>query len=54
MSTEVNSPKFEDVQIYREEYIRELDKQVDKTEYAQANASSLYACLLYTSPSPRD
>lgn len=43
MSTEVNSPKFEDVQIYREEYIRELDKQVDKTEYAQANASSLYA-----------
>ncbi len=43
MSTEVNSPKFEDIQIYREEYIRELDKQVDKTEYAQANASSLYA-----------
>lgn len=43
MSTEVNSPKFEDVQIYREEYIRELDKQVDKTEYAQANSSSLYA-----------
>ncbi len=43
MSTEVNSSKFEDIQIYREEYIRELDKQVDKTEYAQANASSLYA-----------
>lgn len=43
MSTEINSPKFEDVQIYREEYIRELDKQIDKTEYAQANASSLYA-----------
>lgn len=43
MSTEINSPKFEDVQIYREEYIKELDKQIDKTEYAQANASSLYA-----------
>ncbi len=43
MSTEINSPKFEDVQIYREEYIKELDKRVDKTEYAQANASSLYA-----------
>lgn len=43
MSTEVNSPKFEDLQIYREEYIRELDKRLDKTEYAQSNASSLYA-----------
>ena len=43
MSTEVSSPKFEDLQIYREEYIRELDKRFDKTEYAQNNASSLYA-----------
>lgn len=43
MSIEVSSPKFEDLQIYREEYIRELDKHLDKTEYAQSNASSLYA-----------
>ena len=43
MSTEVSSPKFENLQIYREEYIRELDKRPDKTEYAQSNASSLYA-----------
>ena len=43
MSTEVSSSKFEDLQIYREEYIRELDKHLNKTEYAQSNASSLYA-----------
>lgn len=43
MSTETSSPKIEDLQIYREEYIRELDKHLDKTEYAQNNASSLYA-----------
>lgn len=36
-------PNFEDVQLYREEYIRELDKHSDKTAYAQNNASSLYA-----------
>ena len=39
MSTEVNSPKFEDLQIYREEYIRELDKRLDKTEYEIGRAS---------------
>ena len=43
MSTEIDSPKFENLQIYREEYIRELDRRLDKTEYAQNNASSLYA-----------
>lgn len=43
MSIEASSPKFEDVQQYREEYIRELDKHTDKTEYAQNNASSLYS-----------
>ncbi len=43
MSTEASSPKIEDLQIYREEYIRELDKHLDKTEYAQNNASSLYS-----------
>lgn len=42
MSTEI-SPKFEDLQIYREGYIRELDKCHDKTEYAKKNATSLYA-----------
>lgn len=43
MSTEASSPKFEDVQQYREEYIREIDKHTDKTEYVQNNASSLYS-----------
>ena len=43
MSTEISSPKFENLQVYREEYIRELDRRLDKTEYAQNNASSLYA-----------
>ena len=42
MSTAI-SPKFEDLQIYREGYIRELDKCHDKTEYAKKNATSLYA-----------
>lgn len=36
-------PKFESLQVYREQYIRELDKRLDKTEYAKDNASSLYA-----------
>ncbi len=36
-------PQFEDIQIYREEYIRELDQTNDKTAFAINNASSLYA-----------
>ena len=43
MSIETRYLELNDIQIYREEYIRELDKQIDKTEYAKSNASSLYA-----------
>ena len=43
MSTEINSPKFDDIQEYREEYIRELDRREDKTDFAKNNSSSLYS-----------
>lgn len=34
---------FEDIQVYRDEYIRQMDQHVDKTEFAMNNADSLYA-----------
>ena len=43
MNTQPNMPQFEDIQIYREEYIRELAQTNDKTAFAINNASSLYA-----------
>ena len=43
MTTDQNMSQFEDIQIYREEYIRKLDQTKDKTEFALNNASSLYA-----------
>ncbi len=43
MTIEMQFPQFEDVQNHREEYIRELDKRVDKTEFAKQNAESLYS-----------
>lgn len=43
MNTQPNKPQFEDIQIYREEYIRELAQTEDKTAFAINNASSLYA-----------
>lgn len=43
MSTEESAVLFEDIQVYREKYIRELDKRKDKTEFAVNNAESLYA-----------
>ena len=43
MSTEQSYPQFEDVQSYRELYIREMDKLADKTQYVKDNASSFYA-----------
>lgn len=43
MSTDQNIFQFEDIQDYRNKYIRELDERVDKTEFVQNNASSLYA-----------
>ena len=38
-----NETPFEDAQYYRDEYIRNLDQQDDKTSFAASNASSLYA-----------
>jgi hypothetical protein len=43
MNTEKNSPKFDDIQEYREEYIRELDRREDKTDFVKNNSSSLYS-----------
>lgn len=43
MDTERNELSFDDIQVYREKYIRELDKRMDKTEFAINNAESLYA-----------
>ncbi|WP_418667212.1 DEAD/DEAH box helicase [Allofournierella sp.] len=43
MPTEQNIVPFEDIQTYRDNYIRELDKRVNKTEFAINNAESLYA-----------
>ena len=43
MDTERSELAFDDIQIYREKYIRELDKRTDKTEFALNNAESLYA-----------
>lgn len=43
MDTEINELLFDDIQIYREKYIRELDKKPDKTEFAINYAESLYA-----------
>ena len=43
MNTEMQSPKFEDAQSHREEYIRELDKRSDKTAFAKSNVESLYS-----------
>lgn len=43
MNTEPDYPEFEDLQFHREQYIRELDKRIDKTNFAQNNAKSFYA-----------
>lgn len=43
MSTDQSTFQFEDIQEYRNKYIRELDERVDKTEFALNYASSLYA-----------
>lgn len=43
MDTEINELSFDDIQIYREKYIRELDERPDKTEFAINYAESLYA-----------
>lgn len=32
MTTEMLSPQFEDAQVHREKYIRELDQRTDKTD----------------------
>ena len=39
----MKSMRFEDAQLHRERYIRELNKQSDKTYFAKANADSLYS-----------
>lgn len=43
MTTEMQSPQFEDAQVHREKYIRELDQRTDKTDFAKTNADSLYS-----------
>ena len=43
MNTETFSLEFEDVQVYREKYIRALDQRDDKTAFAKSNANSLYS-----------
>ena len=43
MTTEMPSPQFEDAQVHREKYIRELDQRTDKTDFAKTNADSLYS-----------
>jgi len=43
MSMERENLKYEDVQNHRDEYIRALDKQVDKTRFAINNSASLYS-----------
>lgn len=43
MNTQPNMPQFEDIQIYREEYIRELDQTNDKTAFAINNVPAFYA-----------
>ena len=43
MNTNQSDLNFEDIQIYRDEYIRQMDQHVDKTEFAMNNADSLYA-----------
>lgn len=43
MTTEMLSPQFEDAQVHREKYIRELDQRTDKTDFAKTNADSLYS-----------
>lgn len=39
----MESMRFEDAQLHREKYIRELNEQSDKTYFAKANADSLYS-----------
>lgn len=39
----MESMRFEDAQLYRERYIRELNEQSDKACFAEANADSLYS-----------
>ena len=43
MSIETRFPQIDDIQTYREDYIRELEKRSDKTGFARAYAESLYA-----------
>lgn len=43
MNTNQSDLNFEDIQVYRDEYIRQMDQHVDKTEFAKNNADSLYA-----------
>lgn len=43
MNTNQSELPFEDIQIYRDEYIRQMDKHADKTAFAINNADSLYA-----------
>ena len=41
MNTNQSDLNFEDIQVYRDEYIRQMDQHVDKTEFAKNNADSL-------------
>lgn len=43
MTTKMPSLKFEDIQVHREKYIRELNQRTDKTDFAKTNADSLYS-----------
>lgn len=43
MSTNKPVPVFEDIQIYREDIIREIERKTDKTEFVQDNAESLFS-----------
>lgn len=43
MNISKNELHFDDIQIYRDEYIRQINRHNDKTAFAMANADSLYA-----------
>lgn len=43
MSINKNELHFDDIQVYRDEYIRQINQHNDKSAFAMANADSLYA-----------
>lgn len=52
MSTKTKFPEIADIQLYREQVIKEINDTEHKTQYIEKNAEAIYALglTMYSSP----